>query len=99
MEPGAAIIITVPLLPPLAEQGGINPTHFGLIVVLNLSIGFITPPVGLCLHVLCGITKVSLERMSRSVLIFLFFELLALVLVTYIPWLALYLPTSLGFAK
>jgi len=99
MEPGAAIIITVPLLLPLAEQVGINPMHFGLVVVLNLSIGFITPPVGLCLYVLCGITKVSLEKMVRSVLIFLTFELLALLMVTYIPWLALYLPMSLGFAK
>lgn len=99
MEPGAAILITVPLLLPLAKAVGIHPVHFGLIIVLNLSIGFITPPVGLCLHVLCGITKVPLERVSKAVLPFLIMQLLALVLVTYIPFFAMALPRFFGFAR
>lgn len=97
MEPGAAILITVPLLLPLAKAVGIHPVHFGLIIVLNLSIGFITPPVGLCLHVLCGITKVPLERVAKSVFPFLIMQLLALLLVTYIPFFAMALPRFFGF--
>lgn len=99
MEPGAAILITVPLLLPLAAAVGLHPVHFGLVVVLNLSIGFITPPVGLCLHVLCGITKVPLEKVSKAVLPFLIMQLLALLLVSYIPFFALALPRILGFVK
>ena len=83
----------------LANAVHINPVHFGLIVVLNLSIGFITPPVGLCLHVLCGITKLSLERVSRAVMPFLLMQLLALLLITYIPFFALVLPRFFGFVN
>jgi C4-dicarboxylate transporter DctM subunit len=99
MEPGAAILITVPLLLPLAEKVGVHPLHFGLIVVLNLCIGFITPPVGLCLYVLCGITKLPLERLSRAVVPFFIIEVAALGLITYIPYLALILPRLVGLIK
>ncbi len=99
MEPAAAILITVPLLLPLATAVGIHPVHFGLVVVINLSIGFITPPVGLCLLVLCGITGVSLERMSRAVFPFLLVELAALILITYVPFLSLVLPRFFGLAQ
>jgi TRAP-type C4-dicarboxylate transport system permease large subunit len=99
MEPGAAILITVPLLFPLAEAVGVHPLHFGLVVVLNMCIGFITPPVGLCLYVLCGITKLPLERVSRAVLPFLFVEIAALGLITYVPYLALVLPRAVGLIK
>lgn len=99
MEPGAAILITVPLLLPLAKAVGIHPVHFGLIIVINLTIGFITPPVGLCLHVLCGITRIPIERMSKAVLPFLVVELMALLLITYVPFLSLALPRFFGLAK
>jgi tripartite ATP-independent transporter DctM subunit len=99
MEPGAAILITVPLLVPLAEKVGVHPLHFGLIVVLNLCIGFITPPVGLCLYVLCGITKLPLERLSRAVVPFFIIEVAALGLITYVPYLALMLPRLVGLIK
>jgi len=99
MEPGAAILITVPLLFPLALVVGVHPLHFGLVVVLNMCIGFITPPVGLCLYVLCGITKLPLERVSRAVLPFLFVEIAALGLITYVPYLALILPRLVGLIK
>ena len=99
MEPAAAIIITVPLLLPLAEKVGIHSLHFGLVVVINMCIGFITPPVGLCLYVLCGITKLSLEKVSRAVLPFLFVEIAALGLITYVPFLSLVLPRAVGLIK
>jgi TRAP-type C4-dicarboxylate transport system permease large subunit len=99
MEPAAAILITVPLLLPLAEAVGVHPLHFGLVVVVNMCIGFITPPVGLCLYVLCGITKLSLERISRAVLPFLVVEVMALGLITYVPILTLFLPRLAGLIK
>ena len=99
MEPAAAILITIPLLLPLAEKVGVHPLHFGLVVVINMCIGFITPPVGLCLYVLCGITKLSLEKVSRAVLPFLFVEIAALGLITYVPYLTLILPRAVGLIK
>jgi tripartite ATP-independent transporter DctM subunit len=99
MEPAAAILITVPLLLPLAEKIGVHPLHFGLVVVVNMCIGFITPPVGLCLYVLCGITKQSLERVSRAVLPFLIVEIAALGLITYVPYLTLVLPRLVGLIQ
>jgi len=99
MEPAAAILLTVPLLLPLAETVGVHPLHFGLVVVVNMCIGFITPPVGLCLYVLCGITKLSLERISRAILPFLVVEVIALGLITYVPFLTLVLPRLVGLIK
>ena len=99
MEPAAAILITVPLLLPLAEKIGVHPLHFGLVVVVNMCIGFITPPVGLCLYVLCGITKQPLERISRAVLPFLAVEIVALGLITYVPYLTLVLPRLVGLIQ
>ena len=99
MEPAAAILITVPLLLPLADTVGIHPVHFGLVVVVNMCIGFITPPVGLCLYVLCGITKLNIERMSKAVLPFLVVEVIALGLITYVPFLTLFLPRLVGLIK
>jgi tripartite ATP-independent transporter DctM subunit len=99
MEPAAAILISVPLFLPLALNVGVHPLHFGLIVVLNLSIGFITPPVGLCLYVISGIAKLSLERVSKAVFPFLFVEIAALALVTYVPFFALALPRWVGLLK
>ena len=99
MEPAAAILITVPLLLPLAEKIGVHPLHFGLVVVVNMCIGFITPPVGLCLYVLCGITKRPLERISKAVLPFLVVEIAALGLITYVPYLTLVLPRWVGLIQ
>lgn len=99
MEPAAAILITLPLLLPLAEKIGIHPLHFGLVVVINMCIGFITPPVGLCLYVLCGITRLPLEKISKAVIPFLLVEIAALGLITYIPFLSLVLPRIVGLIQ
>ncbi len=99
MEPAAAILITLPLLLPLAEKVGIHSLHFGLVVVINMCIGFITPPVGLCLYVLCGITKLPLEKISKAVVPFLLVEISALFLITYIPFISLILPRMVGLIQ
>ena len=76
---------------------GIHPVMLGAIVVLNLMIGLITPPVGLCLYVVCGITKLSIEKVSKAVVPFLIAEIVTLLLVTYIEPLSMFLPRLFGY--
>lgn len=97
MEGTAAMIITVPIFLPIAEAFGVNPIMFGAIVVLNLMIGLITPPVGLCLYVACGISNISLERISKAVIPFLIVEIIVLFIVTYCPPVTLWLPKIAGY--
>lgn len=97
MEGTAAMIITVPIFLPIAEAYGVNPIMFGAIVVLNLMIGLITPPVGLCLYVACGISNISLERISKAVIPFLIAEIIVLLIVTYCPPVTLWLPKIAGY--
>jgi len=99
MEGTSAMIITVPIFLPIAVAYGVNPVMFGIIVVLNLMIGLITPPVGLCLYVACGIAKVSLEKISRAIIPFLIAEIVTLLIVTYCPFLTLWLPKVLGYVR
>ncbi|TFG78786.1 MAG: TRAP transporter large permease [Spirochaetales bacterium] len=99
MEGTAALIILVPILLSITKPFGIEPVMLGAIVVLNLMIGLITPPVGLCLYVVCGITKLSIEKVSKAVLPFLAAEIVTLLLVTYIEPLSLFLPRLFGYVK
>ncbi len=92
LEPLAAMILSLPVLVPIALQIGVDPVHFGIIVVLNLVIGLVTPPVGLCLFIVCGISKVSLEDVSRAALPMIGICILVLMLVTYFPELVLTIP-------
>ena len=97
MDPTPAIILVTPILTPIAIALGIDPLHFGLVVVINLIIGLITPPVGLCLFIACGIAKISLERISKAVLPFVLVEIAVLFLITYVPSICLFLPKLLGY--
>ena len=97
LDASSAIIVLTPILLPLATSIGVDPTHFGVIMVVNLAIGLITPPVGLDLYVACGISKISLEKISRSILPFLAVTILALMMITYIPSIAMFLPKVLGY--
>ena len=85
LETTAALILFVPVLLPLLPHLGISEAHFGAIVILNLAIGMLTPPVGVCLFVSCAIGKVGLPAVSRAVLPFLLILLLDLLLVCAIP--------------
>ncbi len=92
METLAAIIILTPVLLPLVKGLGIDPLHFGVIVVVNLSIGLATPPVGVNLFVAGGIAKISLEQISRAVWPFVLATLIPLAITTYWPGMVLFVP-------
>jgi TRAP-type C4-dicarboxylate transport system permease large subunit len=95
LEPTAAITILVPILLPIVRQLGIDPVHFGLIMVLNLMIGLLHPPMGLVLFVLARVANLSLERMTMAILPWLVPLLVTLGLVTYVPAISLFLPKLL----
>lgn len=97
MEGGAAIIILAPTLLNVATQVGIEPLHFGMIMVLNMAVGLLTPPLGVCLFVICGVTKLDLSYVIRAVLPFIAVELAVLMLVTYVPSICLGIPRMLGY--
>jgi len=92
-----ALLITTPIFLPLMVTMGISPLHYGAICVLNLVIGLITPPVGMCLFVGANIAKLSIERVSKSLLPFYVSVLIALIMVTYCPAISVWLPTICGF--
>ena len=89
MDTLAAIIILTPILLPIAIEIGYDPVHFGILMVVNLAIGFFTPPVGVNLFVASGISGVSIEALSRAVLPFLVAMLITLLFLTFIPKLVL----------
>ena len=92
LEPTAAITILVPLLVPICQQLGIDLVHFGLVMVLNLMIGLLHPPMGLVLFVLARVAKLSVERTTMAILPWLVPLLGSLALITYMPSLVLWLP-------
>ncbi|HSP58288.1 MAG TPA: TRAP transporter large permease [Halomonas sp.] len=93
METIAAITILVPVLLPAVVAAGIDPVHFGVIMVLNLMIGLLTPPVGMVLYVLSRVSNISFEDCMRGTLPFLIPLVISLLLVTFIPAISLWLPT------
>ncbi|MCV2219942.1 TRAP transporter large permease, partial [Thauera sp. Sel9] len=95
MEPSSVILITAPILFPIAMTLGIDPIHFGIMITVNMEIGLITPPVGLNLYVASGISKLGLTAMSKAVWPWLVTMLVFLMLVTYVPIISTWLPTAL----
>jgi C4-dicarboxylate transporter DctM subunit len=87
IETASALIILTPILLPLAVQLGIDPVHFGIIIVVGLAIGMITPPVAINLYVASSVTGLGLERIARAVLPYLAVLVLVLVLIAYLPLL------------
>ncbi len=96
LEPTAAITILVPLLLPIATQLGVDPVHFGLVMVLNLMIGLLHPPMGMVLFVLARVAKLSVERTTVAILPWLVPLLLSLAILTYVPAIGLWLPRLMG---
>ncbi|MDP3605573.1 MAG: TRAP transporter large permease [Polaromonas sp.] len=92
LEPTAAITILVPILLPIVQQLGIDPVHFGLVMVLNLMIGLLHPPMGMVLFVLARVAKLSVERTTVAILPWLIPLLGSLIVITYVPQLVLWLP-------
>jgi tripartite ATP-independent transporter DctM subunit len=95
MDLAPMLLICTPIFLPVIAKFGVDPVHFGIIMIFNLGIGLLTPPVGPTLAVGCAIGKVSMEAVSRSIMIFYVPMLIVLALVTYIPELTLWLPRLL----
>jgi len=95
MDLAPMLLICTPIFLPVIQAFGIDPVHFGIVMILNLGIGLLTPPVGPTMVVGCAIGKVSMEAVSRSILVFYIPMLIVLGLVTYIPALTLWLPSVL----
>lgn len=95
METLAAIIILAPILLPVAVSVGVDPIHFGIIMVTNLAIGFITPPLGVNLFVTCGISKQPLEELSKAIIPWFLVMLAALACIVFFPGLSMWLPMLL----
>jgi tripartite ATP-independent transporter DctM subunit len=93
METVVAILILTPMLMPVIVKVGIDPLHFGLVMVLNLMIGLLTPPFGVVLFVMAGISELSFERIVRATAPFLIPLLVVLAMITFIPSLVTWLPT------
>lgn len=98
LETASAITIVVPLVAPLLAAYGVNMTQFGIIMVLNLMIGLLTPPFGLVLFVISKIGNISIARFSKALIPWIFALIAALLLVTFVPQLSLWLPTVLGMS-
>jgi C4-dicarboxylate transporter, DctM subunit len=91
IETSAAIIVLAPILAPVAVSFGIDPIHFGLIMVVNLAMGMITPPFGVNLFAACTVAKISLDRMVKDLVPFVCVIFACLMVVTYVPELSLFL--------
>jgi C4-dicarboxylate transporter, DctM subunit len=96
MEPSSIILILAPILFPVAVKLGIDPVHFGILIVVNMEVGLCHPPVGLNLYVASGIAKMGITELTIAVWPWLLTMLVFLVIVTYVPQLSLWLPTVLG---
>ena len=97
MDMTPAVLIFTPIFLPIAVELGIDPTHFGIIMVLNLCIGLCTPPVGSVLFVGVGVAETSITKVIRPLLPLYFVMVIALMIVTYVPWLSLWLPGVFGY--
>lgn len=96
MEPSSIVLIMAPILFPVAVRLGIDPVHFGIMIVVNMEVGMCHPPVGLNLYVASGITKMGITELTVAVMPWLLTMLVFLIAVTYIPELSLFLPRLLG---
>jgi C4-dicarboxylate transporter DctM subunit len=95
MEPSGLLIIVAPLVFPIAITLGIDPIHLGIMMVVNMEIGMITPPVGLNLFVTAGVAQMSMMRVVKAALPWLSVMFLFLIIVTYVPWVSTWLPTTM----
>lgn len=97
LEGIAAMLVLVPILHPIAVSMGVDPTHFGILVVFNLMIGLITPPMGLCLFVADSIANVGLGKLTKQIMPLFLVELLALIIIAFVPETVLAIPRFFGY--
>ncbi len=96
METNASIIILVPILLPVVTALGMNPIHFGVVMVLNLAIGFVTPPLGANLFMACQISGIKFDHIAKAIIPWILVMIIVLMLVTYLPAISLWFPMMLG---
>ena len=92
MDMAPLILICTPILLPVVVKLGVDPVHFGMIMLINLGIGLVTPPVGATLFVGCAVGKVKLEDVTRTIWPFYIAMIIVLMLVTYVPGISLWIP-------
>ena len=97
METSAAVLLFAPILAPIAVAMGVHPVHFAVVMIVNLTIGLITPPVGVVLYATSNVGKLKFEQVVKSTMPLILLAVVILLLVTFIPELSLFLPRLLGF--
>ena len=98
MDPTPAVLIFTPIFLPIVTTWGMSPVHFGLMMIMNLCVGTLTPPVGAILFAGCRTHQVKIEQIIHMLLPFFAVILISLLLVTYVPWFAMALAKALGLA-
>jgi TRAP-type C4-dicarboxylate transport system permease large subunit len=93
LEANAGLIFTAPLLYPMMTQVGVDPVHFGVILVMNLMIGLITPPIGLNMYIVTKIANINALQFLKGILPFGFILIVVLLLITFVPKLSLLIPS------
>jgi C4-dicarboxylate transporter DctM subunit len=99
MDALPAIIVLLPIIVPIAVSFGMEPVHLGILVEANVGLGMITPPVGICLYVACGISKIPIEKSIKMLFPFLMVLALTTLIISYFPDITLFLPRLLGFVQ
>ncbi|MCY3674778.1 MAG: TRAP transporter large permease [Paracoccaceae bacterium] len=99
LDAGPAIIILGPILAPIFIEMGVHPVHFAIIMSVNLTVGLVTPPMGLVLFVASSISGVRVESLAKTILPFLAVEILVIFMITYIPPISLFIPELFGFIR
>jgi tripartite ATP-independent transporter DctM subunit len=99
MDPTPAVLIFTPIFLPICVSFGMHPVHFGIMMVFNLCIGTITPPVGPILFTGCKVANIKIEEVFRTLIPFFVVTIVLLLLVTYVPALSMWIPNSLGLIK
>jgi tripartite ATP-independent transporter DctM subunit len=97
MDMTPAVLIFTPIFLPVVERLGMDPVHFGIVMVMNLCIGLCTPPVGSVLFIGCGVAGISIQKVLKPLIPMFLALIVVLLLVTYIPALTLWLPSLFGF--
>jgi C4-dicarboxylate transporter DctM subunit len=97
LETSSTILLIVPVLMPILNNVGVDPIHFGILMLINSAIGLLTPPVGVILYIASGITNIRVETLARAVLPFIFMLVIDLLLVIIFPDIVSFLPNVLGY--
>ena len=96
MDLTPALLILGPILLPVVVHFGYDPVYFGVVMVVNLCIGLITPPVGTVLYIGCGLSKLSMARLTPAIAGFIGVMIVVLFMITYIPWTITFIPNVVG---